>query len=134
VKHERVIIAGPRDLIPTFQEIRSALVAAAFYFDRGLHPRFIITGGADGVDTVAYNYAKTFGIQPVKMEALWDYHRKQGNVKVAGPKRNSHMAEIGDCLIAIRRKGERTRGTSNMIKEATIHNIPVLIREIDENA
>lgn len=115
----RVIIAGPRDLVPDYEDIKKAIQ------ESGFKPRMIISGGADGVDRMGLNYARMTGTQPIVMEALWDQHGKS-----AGPRRNAKMAEVADALIVIRRKGEHTAGTNNMLKEAEMADISVYIKEI----
>ena len=120
-----IVVAGPRDLVPTFEEVAEALE------ESGFNPTAIVSGKSTGVDTVAIEYAKHYGIQPIEMEALWNFYRKQGNVKVAGPKRNGMMALVGEALVVIRRKGEHTSGTSNMIEKAKEYGLPTYIKEYD---
>lgn len=122
----RVVIAGPRDLYPTFHDIARAINLSQF------SPHMIITGGATGVDTVAYNFARYYGIQPIRMEALWDYYRKDGKRNPAGPIRNANMASVGDALLVIKREGRHTKGTSSMLKEAGMAAIPIYVHEIEE--
>lgn len=119
-----VVIAGPRDLIPSEDDIRRAIEASGF------SPWAIVTGGAKGVDKKANLYARWHGYQPIEMDALWNYYRQQGKMKAAGHIRNTNMARIGEALIVIRRKGERTRGTSNMIDKARNAGLPIYIYEI----
>lgn len=120
----KLIIAGPRDLVPKGKHIQEAIN----HFS--LKPEFIISGGARGVDTVAIKYAKYVGIQPIQMDALWDYYKRVGHLRHAGPVRNINMSEIGDELLVIKRKDVKTSGTSHMIRSMEEIGKPVYIYEI----
>lgn len=79
----------------------------------------VVHGGARGIDSGANLFAK--GVWPIKIfPADWDKFGKR-----AGPLRNRQMAEYADALIAIW-DGE-SRGTKNMIDEATRRGLPVFI-------
>lgn len=49
----------------------------------------IITGGAAGADTIAFEESITFGHRNIKMDAPWRFHGKRG-----GPIRNGWMLDI----------------------------------------
>ena len=125
----RLIIAGPRDLTPTYGTIAKAINESGF-----TSLDAIVSGWAEGVDKAAADWASYHGIQPIIMPALWKYFKRQGNVRVAGPLRNANMAKVGDALLVIKRKGIHTKGTSNMIYEATKAELPIYIYELEVSA
>lgn len=55
-----------------------------------MRPDFVVHGGARGVDTQADTAARLLGIQPVRVDALWDFY----GPSVAGPKRNGLMTSM----------------------------------------
>lgn len=86
----------------------------------------VVHGGAVGIDSAAHAMSK--GVWPTKVfPADWN---KLG--KRAGPVRNRQMAEYADALIAIW-DGE-SRGTKNMIEEATRCGLPVFIHRYANKA
>lgn len=68
----------------------------------------VISGCARGVDRLGEAIAKENGLKVIAKPANWDLHGKS-----AGYKRNSEMAEIADCLLAIWDK--ESKGTKHMI-------------------
>lgn len=86
-------------------------------------PDVIIHGGADGADKTAALIARSMGIRPIEVPALWEAEGKR-----AGPLRNEFMAllvrlmseDIG--LIA----DYGGTGTAHMVKLAQRFNIPLL--------
>lgn len=85
----------------------------------------IIHGDAKGADRMAGAYARTWGIEEVKFPADWNKHGK-----AAGPIRNTQMLKEGkpDKVIAFLAKD--SKGTKNMIEQATKANIPVEVINI----
>lgn len=78
-------------------------------------PTHLIHGGARGLDTMAHEWAKANGVQPVTCEANWSYYDK-----AAGPIRNAAMALLyPDILIAF----PGGSGTANMVEQAVRHGI-----------
>jgi hypothetical protein len=71
----------------------------------------IITGGAGGVDTIAYWWARFNGLPCSVYRAQWSTHGR-----AAGPIRNHKMAIECDGVIAI--WDGKSRGTDNMISQA----------------
>lgn len=101
----------------------------------------IISGMANGVDTIAYNYAKERNITVIECPAKWnDINSEHAIVKInkfgkqynvnAGFERNQYMADIGTHLIAFNdyRNGKGTSGTNDMIKRAKKNGL--LVKEI----
>lgn len=86
-------------------------------FERQKGIDILVQGGCKGVDLIAGAWARKRGIHTAQVDALWDYYREQGNVKVAGFKRNFAMSLLNiDYCIAIGGK-QGTRGMINLMKE-----------------
>lgn len=58
-------------------------------FNRNL--THVIHGGAKGADAMADRWARDNGVQPVRVDALWDIHGR-----AAGPIRNKAMLDLLD--------------------------------------
>lgn len=81
----------------------------------------IISGKANGADTLGENYARSRGYNIIERPANWAYY---GNY--AGHIRNRQMADEADALIAFW-DGSST-GTSNMIDEAKKVKIKIKVQ------
>lgn len=117
----RCIVAGPR----TFTD-RGAVRGS---LDRFLmiHPEaFLMMGGAPGVDEIARLYTVEIGQAHTVYPADW-----KSNGRRAGPLRNQQMIDEGKAthLLAVKKRGEDTPGTSDMIRRATAANLIVKIEE-----
>lgn len=78
----------------------------------------VIYGAAPGADSLAGQWARENGVQPVACPANWDYYKRRG-----GMLRNEAMAQLGpDVVIAF----PGNNGTANMIEIATKYEIEVL--------
>lgn len=119
----KVIIAGPSNLYPKWHVIAEAVVQSGFE-----DIELIIQGGATGVDSAAKGYASEMRLPCVTVGADWGIHGKR-----AGPIRNRKMAEMADALIAIKRQGMETPGTTSMIREAEKAGLDIYIHEIARN-
>jgi hypothetical protein len=113
----KLIIAGGRN-IHDYSLVLSALAESQF------QPTEIVSGMALGVDTLAIQYAAENNLPLKEFHADWNQYKR-----AAGPIRNRQMAEYGDALIAIW-DGE-SRGTKNMIEEATKRGLRVFVKRID---
>jgi len=69
---------------------------------------FLVHGDARGADYRAHRWCKSRGVQPVAMEALWDY---EGNP--AGSRRNKRMWDLFKPELIVAFPGGT--GTSNMM-------------------
>ena len=112
----KTIIAGGRT-ITDYSLVLSALA------ESGFEPTEIVSGMALGVDTLAIQYATEHNLPLKEFHADWKKHNR-----AAGPIRNREMANYGDALIAIW-DGE-SRGTKNMIEEATKRGLKVYVKRI----
>lgn len=113
----KVIIAGGRD-IHNYDLVLSAIGESEFV------PTEIVSGMASGVDTLAIRYARENNLPLKEFHANWNEYKR-----AAGPIRNREMAQYGDALIAIW-DGE-SRGTKNMIEEATKRGLKVYVKRTD---
>ena len=82
----------------------------------------IVSGGADGADSLGEKYADENQILLEKYPAEW---KKFG--KSAGYIRNLTMAEVGDALIAF--WDGQSKGTKHMINIAYKHNLKIYIEK-----
>ena len=81
----------------------------------------VISGMAPGVDTLAVQYSQENNLPLKEFHADWNQYKR-----AAGPIRNREMANYGEALIAIW-DGE-SRGTKNMIEEATKRGLRVYVK------
>lgn len=113
VMGERILVCGGRD----FSDVKllwAYLDGLPFVVD------LVITGGAKGADALADKWAAARGKARAIFPANWD-----GEGKSAGHRRNERMLEIGRPNRVIAFPGGR--GTSNMIRRARDHGVPVEI-------
>jgi hypothetical protein len=114
----RVIIAGGRDFhdYPRLKAYMDCLLEPI------TEPVEIVSGGANGADSLGERYARESGYKLKRFPANWD---KYG--KAAGPIRNKEMAlyaaEVTGVLVAFW-DGE-SRGTYDMITRAEEYNLQV---------
>lgn len=114
----KTIIAGGRN-ITNYSLVLSAIEESEFEITE------VVSGMAPGVDTLAIDYAKDNHLPLREFHADWNQYKR-----AAGPIRNRNMAEYADALIAIW-DGE-SRGTKNMIEEATKRKLKVYVYRTDE--
>lgn len=112
----RVLVCGSR-YYEDYAHLRTVLM--------GEQISEIIEGGARGADRLARRYGEESGIHVRTFPALWDVYGKR-----AGPIRNAQMLSEGcpDRVIAFR--SPNSRGTQNMIDQATKAGVPVHVVEI----
>jgi hypothetical protein len=85
----------------------------------------IIEGEAKGADRLGRRYGEERGIEVLRFPALWDKHGK-----AAGPIRNKQMLDEGRPELVVAFRGPNSRGTQNMINQATKAGIPVTVIDI----
>lgn len=120
----RVIIAGTRDF--------DNYTLLCEYADKMLANRkeagyniIIVSGCATGADTLGEQYAEARGYQVERYPAQWRDANGRYD-KGAGVKRNALMADNADALLAY--WDGKSRGTKNMINEATKRGLLVRIK------
>ena len=116
----KTIIAGIRDYIP--REIDTN------YLDQEKYQiTEVVCGCASGADEFGRRWAVANNIPVKKFPADWDRYGKS-----AGPVRNGQMARYAERLIAF--WNGTSRGTKNMIDQATKNGLRVTVIRIDEAA
>ena len=104
----KIIIAGSRyGVYPDFFEDK--LQELFLNSDSPYEITEVISGDAQGVDSMAINWAINNNIPVTKFPANW----KELGPK-AGPIRNEQMASYGDLLVAFFNANAENRGTKNM--------------------
>lgn len=105
----KVIVAGGRKF-KDYELLKSKL-DTILAEKRKTHRIYIISGMAQGADTLGERYANENGFTILGFPAEWNLYGKS-----AGIRRNAEMAKVGDALIAFW-DGE-SPGTKNMIETA----------------
>lgn len=102
----KCIIAGSRS-ITDIALVRKAFFVAPF----SVRVSEIVSGGADGVDSIAELLAAEIGVPVCRFLPDWaEYGR------YAGPKRNAEMAKYADCLVLV--WDGVSAGSASMLREA----------------
>jgi threonine/homoserine efflux transporter RhtA len=112
----KVIIAGSRD-ITSMQCVNDAVAESGFDITT------VVSGGAQGVDSLAIWYAVGNSIEYVVYPALWERFGSK-----AGRLRNTLMAENADALIAV--WDGSSPGTKHMISEARRLGLKVHVKVV----
>lgn len=112
----RVLVCGGRD----FSD-RRALYARMeeLYAAHGKRFSTLIDGGADGADTLAWEWAGSRGLSTERYRADWEKHGR-----AAGPIRNKRMLDEGKPDLVVAFPGGR--GTANMVKQAKAAGVKVI--------
>lgn len=121
----KVIIAGSRtfddyDMLCRYADHKLSRIAWAPDL---FGPIEIVSGGARGADSLGERYAKDKGYKLTVFRADWDRYGKR-----AGYLRNVQMAEYADALLAF--WDGKSRGTANMIKEATVRGLMIGVKQV----
>jgi hypothetical protein len=111
----RVLVCGGRNY---FNKEKLFEVLDWCHFKSGGYIECIIHGNATGADTLAGEWGKTRNVQVLAFPAEWDLYGSR-----AGHLRNAQMIREGKPEYVIAFPGGR--GTSNMISQAEMNNIPV---------
>lgn len=111
----KVIIAGGRDF-----EDYNKLCQVCDYMLSKQSDIEIVSGTANGADTLGEKYAKEKGYPIAKFPADWNKYGKS-----AGYKRNAKMAEYADALIAF--WNGKSKGTKHMIDLANKAKLKIKI-------
>lgn len=112
----RTIIAGSR----TCFDYEALLTAIK---DCGWEVTEVVSGMANGADSLGVRYAMEHKLPLHKFPAEWEKYGKG-----AGYIRNAVMAEAAEALIAL--WDGYSRGTSNMIDQARDRGLKVFVKEV----
>lgn len=124
----KVVIAGSRN-ITDYEMVKKAIELSGFKITE------VVSGGADGVDSLGERWAVENNIPIKRFPALWNALNQEGAIiKVnkwgkkynanAGFFRNREMAKYGDAAIVIMMDDNDTPGSNNMIKMTKEENKP----------
>ena len=118
----KVIVAGSRDFID-YNKLRES---CNHFLSKNKDNKIeIVSGTAQGADTLGEQYAAEKGYEIKQFPADWDKYGKG-----AGFMRNVLMAKYSDYLIAF--WDGKSRGTKHMINTAKKHGINIRIININE--
>lgn len=87
----------------------------------------IVSGGADGVDSLGEQWALANEIPVKKFIPSWSIHGR-----AAGSMRNQVMAEYADALIAV--WDGKSRGTADMIRRAKKEGLKVFVFDLSKRS
>ena len=107
----RVIIAGSRTITDPL-EVEKAIN------DSGFQITEVISGGAQGVDSLGAAWANAHAIPCTFFFAEWEAYGK-----AAGPIRNSEMAASADALILV--YDGKSRGSADMLMKANAKGLKI---------
>jgi hypothetical protein len=113
----KVIIAGGRDF-----DDYSVVERVCDYYLQNKDDVEIVSGRADGADTLGEEYASVRSHQVKYFPANWKQYGAS-----AGPRRNAEMGDYADALIAF--WDGKSKGTHNMIKYAMRNGLRVKIHQ-----
>ena len=118
----RVLVCGSRHLkdYKVLKETLDELMPLPGFLDY-----FIISGGARGADSMAEDYAIEEDIPYQIFRANWEKHGK-----AAGPIRNKQMLDEGKPDLVVAFMAPDSRGTKNMVEQATKAGIEIKIVHI----
>lgn len=109
----KTIIAGSRT-INNIQSIHEAVLKAGWPISE------VVSGTAQGADTLGEQWAKSLHIPVTQFPADWDTHGRK-----AGFIRNCEMGDYADALLAI--WDGQSRGTKHMIDYARKKGLQVFV-------
>jgi|SRR5579864_3963802 len=113
----KTIIAGSRNAQVTMKQLMDAIQQSGFPITE------VVSGNSGNVDKLGEQWAKAMKLPITQFNAAWQAYGSS-----AGPRRNRQMAAYADALIAL--WDGKSRGTLNMIKEATKHELSVYVINI----
>lgn len=114
----RVVVCGSR----TFNnyELLTNKLDHLFFRDGHVPSIEIVSGAADGADTLGENYAKEKGLGLIRFRPAWQLYGK-----AAGGRRNQEMADYATHVVAF--WDGVSRGTSDMINRAAEKKLPTRV-------
>lgn len=118
----RLIVAGSREF-SNYDDV-AMVIDKMIVNKKQTHNIVIVSGGAQGPDTLGRAYAIKNGYRVELHKADWD-----GIGKSAGYRRNEQMRDVADALLAF--WDGKSKGTQHMIESMLKVNKPVRIAEVD---
>lgn len=113
----KTIIAGSRKADLSMSRLMEIVELA------GIPITEVVSGHSGNVDLLGERLAEALRLPVAIFTAEWKIHGSS-----AGPRRNRQMAEYAEALIAV--WDGKSRGTLNMIKEATKRELKVYVMQI----
>ena len=113
----KTIIAGSRHLEISMSRLMDIIQASGFSITE------VVSGNSGNIDKLGEQWAKGMKLPITQFNAAWQAYGSS-----AGPRRNRQMATYAEALIAI--WDGKSRGTLNMIKEATKRELSVYVMQI----
>lgn len=117
MKEYRVVVAGCRNF-DDYAMLKAEL--EAYFLTLEPCELIIVSGCADGADTLGERYADEHGLKTERFPAEWERYGR-----AAGPKRNMQMAKAADAVVVF--WDGKSRGTKNMIECAKKEGKPCKI-------
>jgi hypothetical protein len=113
----KCIIAGSRDAQVTMKMLKDCIYQAGFPITE------VVSGNSGNVDKLGEQWGLAMHLPVTQFNAAWQTYGAS-----AGPRRNRQMAEYADALIAL--WDGKSKGTFNMIKEATKRELSVYVMNV----
>jgi hypothetical protein len=116
----KIAVSGSRT-IDTYGDVLTALKKSPWFpRDEGM----VITGGADGVDSLAERIAESYGIETMSIEPRYDEWGPKAPLK-----RNVTIVERADALVAV--WDGQSNGTRDTIDKALDRGLSVYIEVVE---
>lgn len=113
----KTIIAGSRDANISMNRLIEIIELAGFPITE------VVSGNSGNIDKLGEQWGLAMHLPVTQFNAAWQAYGSS-----AGPRRNRQMAAYSEALIAI--WDGKSRGTLNMIKEATKRELSVYVMQI----
>lgn len=115
-------IVGSRDYYD-YEEVEKGFIKLINILNTSKKDVTIVSGGASGVDTIAENIAKKYGIPTIVHYPKWNEYGKK-----AAFYRNRYIVNDSDVILAYRKNN--SKGTSMTINLARQYNKEVYIKNV----
>lgn len=113
----KTIIAGSRNADLLMNDLIAVIEKAGWPITE------VVSGHSGNVDLLGEQLAKAIRVPVTVFQAAWATYGSS-----AGPRRNRQMADYAEALIAI--WDGKSRGTLNMIKEATKRKLKIYVWQV----
>lgn len=113
----KTIIAGSRNADLSMKQLMDIIQLAGFPITE------VVSGNSGNVDKLGEKWGLGMKLPVTQFNAAWQTYGSS-----AGPRRNRQMADYAEALIAI--WDGKSRGTLNMIKEATKRQLKIYVTQV----